>query len=336
MAQDASVRREEGARTTVVRWADGSPADQPDALADVVERWRGDALPEPVALDAETAAALEALGYLTATVTPPENPPDPRDRIESLSALHAAETLPLEERLPRLIALVEREPEMVDAAISLSLAQAELGQVDAARATTRGVLQKWPDHPTALFNAAAMALDASDGNEALLLARRLLALNPKDARGWRIAVAVHALQGEVDAMRDAAREGLAVAPDDPNLHYLLALAETQGGDPDVGIEHLEAARKNGSEAPDLDLWLGVAHERAGRIDEATTHYRTATRTMPHDARPWAMAGWMLYKADRCEEAWPFLVNLLKRGAGKDPKVSEAAARCRDAVQSKKR
>ena len=120
------------------------------------------------------------------------------------------------------------------------------------------MLQRWPDHPTALFNASAMALDASDGNEALLLARRLLALNPKDARGWRITVAVHALQGEVDAMRDAAREGLAVAPDDPNLHYLLALAETQGGDPDLGIEHLDAARKNGSEAPDLDLWLTPA------------------------------------------------------------------------------
>ena len=336
MAQDAALRREEGARTTVVRWTDGTVSDQADALAEVVASWRGAALPEPVALDAETAAALEALGYLTTTVAAPENPPDPRDRIDALSALHAAETLPAEARLARLTTLVAQEPEMVDAAISLSLVQAELGQIDAARATTRAVLQRWPDHPTALFNASAMALDASDGNEALLLARRLLALNPKDARGWRITVAVHALQGEVDAMRDAARQGLAVAPDDPNLHYLLALAETQGGDPDLGIEHLDAARKNGSEAPDLDLWLGVAHERAGRIDEAATHYRTATRTMPHDARPWAMAGWMLYQADRCEEAWPFLVNLLKRGAGKDPKVAEAAGRCSAVVEANKR
>ncbi len=336
MAQDATVRREEGARITVVQWVDGTVSPKVDLLAEVVEQWQGDALPEPAALDAETTAALEALGYVTTTVTPPEDPPDPRDRIESLSALHAAETLPPSARMARLLDLVEREPDMVDAAISLSLVQAELGQVDAARATTRRVLQRWPDHPTALFNAAAMALDASDGNEALLLARRLLALNDQDARGWRIVVAVHALQGDVDSMRDAAREGLAVAADDPNLHYLLALAETQGGDPDQGIVHLEAARRHGSEAPDLDLWLGVAHERAGRIDEATVHYQTATRTMPHDARPWAMAGWMLYKADRCEEAWPFLVNLLKRGAGKDPKVAEASSRCRDAVQAKGR
>jgi arylsulfatase A-like enzyme/tetratricopeptide (TPR) repeat protein len=334
MARDSEVRREQGARSTVVRVADGSPAENADALADVVAKWRGESLPEPAAIDPETAAALEALGYLTTAAPLPENPPDPRDRIDVLTALHAAETLSAPDRLPRLRALVAEEPDMVDAAIALSLAEAETGDVAAARQTTRSVLLKWPDHPTALFNAAALALDAGDGTEALLLARRLLALNDQDARGWRIVVAVYALQGEVDSMRDAAEKGLAVAPDDPNLHYLLALAETQGGDPKVGIEHLEAARKHGSEASDLDLWLGVANERAGNVDAALEHYRTATRTMAHDARPWAMAGWMLYKADRCAEAWPFLVNLVKRGAGGDPKVAEAAARCRPADNKK--
>jgi len=328
MAQDASVRREQGARTTLVSWADDTPATPPELLADVIQQWQGDGLPEPAAIDPETAAALEALGYLTTAAPVPDSPPDPRDRISVLTQLHAAETLPVADRLPRLEALVAAEPGMIDAAIALSLAQAEAGQPEAARRTTRAVLQKWPDHPTALFNAAALALDAGDGTEALLLARRLLAQNPSDARGWRMAVAVHALQGEVDQMRDAARAGLEVAPDDPNLHYLLALAETQGGDPALGIEHLEAARKHGSEAADLDLWLGVAHERSGHIDKAVTYYTNATRSMPNDARPWVMAGWMLYKAERCSEAWPFLVNVVRRGAGKDPKVAEATAACR--------
>ena len=331
MAQDATLRRVEGARATVVTWADGADAARPEALADVVARWRGDGMPEPAAIDPETAAALEALGYLTTRAVVPADPPDPRDRIEVLTALHAAETLPVDARIPRLEALVAAEPGMIDAAIALSLAQAEQGDLPGARRTTRAVLQSWPDHPTALFNAAALALDAGDGAEALLLARRLLALNGQDARGWRLSVAVHALSGDVDAMRDAARQGLAVAPDDPNLHYLLALAETQGGDPDVGVTHLEAARQHGSEATDLDLWLGVAHERAGRVDMAVKHYRDATRSMPGDGRPWAMAGWMLYKADRCAEAWPFLVNVVKRGAGRDPKVAEATAACQAAA-----
>jgi len=327
MAQDSHHRREEGARSSVVRW-DGSPGDpDPTVLADVVQQWRGDDRPEPSTLDAETAAALEALGYLTTVAEVPDNPPDPRDRILVLSRLHAAESLPLDQRVVKLEALVREEPEMVDAAISLSLAQADSGDRVAARATTQAVLARWPEHPTALFNAAALALDAGDDGETLALSKRLLAINPRDGRGHRLAVAVYAGRGEVDQMMGAARAGLAVSPDDPNLHYLLALAETQGGDPVVGISHLEAARSNGSKAADLDLWLGVAHERAGRIDEAAKHYRQATRSMPKDPRPWAMAGWMFYEAERCEEAWPFLVNVAKRGAARDPKVAEAMRAC---------
>ena len=71
----------------------------------------------------------------------------------------------------------------------------------------------------------------------------------------------------------------------------------------------------------------MAHERSGNIDAAVKHYDQATRSMPNDGRPWAMAGWMLYKADRCPEAWRFLVNVVKRGAGKDPKVAEAVKAC---------
>ena len=102
----------------------------------------------------------------------------------------------------------------------------------------------------------------------------------------------------------------------------------------VGLTHLEAARTHGSQASDLDLWLGVANERAGRIDQAVKHYRDATRTMPRDARPWAMAGWMLYQAQRCEEAWPFLVNVAKRGASRDPKVAEALRGCDPKTKAK--
>lgn len=328
MAQDGTHRLELGARSHTTLWRTGATAKPEPALSKAVDAWRGELRPEPAAIDPETAAALEALGYLTTQARVPDNPPDPRDRVEALSALHAAEVLPAEQRVPVLTALVDQEPGMVDAALALSLAQAEVGDRDAARATTRTVLSTWPDHPTALFNAAALALDAQDHAEALALSERLRQLNPQDARGWRLAVAVLAGLGEVDAMRDAARSGLDVAADDPNLHYLLAIAEVQGGDPAVGLHHLEQARVHGSEATDLDMWMGVAAERSGQLDEAVEHYRRATRSMPNDARPWAMAAWMLYQAERCEEAWPFLVNLARRGASRDPKVAEAMAACK--------
>ena len=80
-------------------------------------------------------------------------------------------------------------------------------------------------------------------------------------------------------------------------------------------------------ANDIDLWMGVAHERAGNIDAAKKAYELATRANTGDLRPWAMAGWMLYKADRCPEAWSFLVNVARRGGAADPKVQEAMAAC---------
>ena len=96
----------------------------------------------------------------------------------------------------------------------------------------------------------------------------------------------------------------------------------------MGADHLVLARKHNTKAKDIDMWLGVAHERAGNFNIATKHYDKATRTMPGDLRPWAMAGWMLYKEGRCEEALPFLINVAKRGASRDPKVREALAGCR--------
>ncbi len=328
MAQDGQFRREEGARVTLVDWT-GANQEPPSAaiLEDVIAALRGTLDQRPAPIDSETAAALEALGYLTVTAPIIDNPPDPRDRIDTLSALHAAEAQPLEVRLPLLEALVASEPDLIDAEISLSLARAEAGDRAGAREATRAALQRWPDHPTGLFNAAALALEAGDFAESQLLVRRLLAINPQDARGWRMLVAVNASTGDVAAMKEAAVSGLNVAPEDPNLHYLLALAEVQGGDPAVALDHLAAARRFGSQATDIDLWTAIAHERIGQIDDAMRAYQAATRSMPNDGRPWAMAGWMLYQAGRCADAWPFLVNVAKRGASRDPKVMEAMQAC---------
>ncbi len=126
---------------------------------------------------------------------------------------------------------------------------------------------------------------------------------------------------------DVASRGVAVAPEDPNLHYLLALAEVQEGDPMAAVTHLKAAREHGSEARDIDLWLGVAHQRAGRIDEAVPHYDAATRSMAGDPRPWAMAGVMLWKAGRCPEARPYLINVARRGGAQDPQIRQGLIEC---------
>ena len=335
-AQDGSWRLERGARDALFDWrsdpAGKTVVTEPEALArlePVIEAGRGTEAPTPGTVEPEQAAALQALGYLTEVVEPPRaDAPDPRDRIDRFARMNLAAGL--EDPAAAIVALeglVKQEPQMQDARIALGLARARAGDLEGALADTVAVLNQQPNHPLAINNAGTLARQLGRDDEALLWAKRLIALNPRDIRGYRLEAVVMVDKKDIHGVLDATRSGLELVPEDPNLHYLAALAEIEAGDPLAGVSHLEAARKNNSKANDLDMWFGVAYERAGKIDEAKAAYEAATRSMPQDLRPWAMAGWMLYKAGRCPDALPFLVNVAKRGAAGDPKVMEGLGAC---------
>ena len=335
MAQDLDARVEQGRYTTRFAWS-GDPAgaapervtlDPAHPLARTLSRFTGEGVPEPGPVPADQAAALAALGYVSTRVEPGDDVPDPRDQIGVLAALHAAEALPADRAIPALERLLSQAPQMADARLSLALKRAEAGDAAGALADTEAVLADHPDHPTALSNAAALARDLDQPDKTLAFADRMRAVNPQDPRGYRLAAAVHVDREDAPAVLDICRAGVAVAPDDPHLNYLLGLAEVQAGDPLAGVEHLRAAREHGTQATDIDLFIGAGYQRAGRIEEALAAYEAAVRSMPGDVRPWAMAGWMLYKADRCEDAQPFLVNVARRGGAGDAKVQEALRAC---------
>ena len=335
MAMDASERLERGAQDQAHAWPQDpwgttAAAATPTELGAAIDRWKGADDPTPGPIDSETAAALQALGYVSTPASETTGDlPDPRDRIDAVSRLQAAGQLGPMARERALEELLDREPDMADAWIELALTRTELGELDAAWEANETVLRRWPDHPLALSNAGVLARMRGESDLAVELARRMQTLNPNDARGYRLEATVLVEQEDAPGVLAVTRKGLEVAPEDPNLHYLYALAEVQAGDPLAALPHLEAARQHGSRATDIDLWLGVANERGGRIDQAKKHYEDATKSMPGDPRPWAMAGWMLYKADRCDEAMPFLINIARRGAARDPKVAEAVKACQD-------
>jgi len=333
MATDGTHRVERGVGSRLIEAAtDPAGAEatviETHPLETTLDRWRGEGTPTPGPVPGDQAAALEALGYLTVQVAPTGALADPRDQIGVLSALQAAEAHPDPTTRQRaLTAIVEQHPDMVDARISLSLTRAEAGDLEGAWSETQAVLERWPDHPTALSNGGFLARALGQPDEAKRLARRMRHLNPQDPRGYRLEAAVLVEQEDALGVLEVTRAGVAVAPEDPNLHYLLALAEIQEGDPLDGVTHLQAAREHGSEASDIDLWLGVASQRAGRVDDAVGHYDTATRTMAGDPRPWAMAGVMLWKAGRCPEARPYLINVARRGGAQDPQIRQGLLDC---------
>ena len=336
MAQDEAHRLISGVYDQGCSWVDDPgcavPVDAQPRLQQALAQTKAAPLPTAGQPDAETAARLAALGYLSgpppATSTPGE---DPRVLVEAQRQVAEAEALAdPAARAVALAALVKARPGLIDARLALSRAELERGRVAEARRVLDALLGQAPDHLTALNNASALARLAGDPDAALAWAGRMMAINPNDPRGYRLAVAVHVDRDDKAAVRAVASRGLAAAPDDPNLRYLAGIAEIQAGDPRVGIQHLEHARRVGTRATDLDLWLGLAAERAGDIDAAVRSYEAATRSMDGDLRPWGMAGVMLAKAGRCAEARPYLQNVSRRGGAGHPDVRAAVARCAEA------
>lgn len=336
MAQDQRFRVELGTYASTHDWtadpmglrASREPNPATAALLALATATRGEGVPTPGALSAEQIAALTALGYLSETMVAPAQPADPRDQIAVLTELRAAELETDKRRaLARLYKLLDANPELVDAWLELSLVHAGLGDLGAALADAESALRVSPQHTSALFNASSLALQLERFDEALRYARQIQAINPKDARGWRLETAVHVRQKNAAEVIRAGGRGLDVAPTDPNLHYLVGLAEVEAGDPARAYDHFQAAARGDSRALDLPLWTAYALDRAGRIDEALPWYDKATVAVPSDARPWALAGVMLANAGRCEEAKRYLVNLARRGGGRDPQVAAAMKTC---------
>ncbi len=333
MVQTDSLRVERGANDRITDWpADPSgaavrTAAAPAELDALLKALQGEGSPRPGSITGDQAAALEALGYLASAVELPPDAPDPRDQVDFVTKLQSAEAAPPERAIPMLESLVAGAPLVVDVQLSLALKRVEAGDLEGALRETKQLLLRSPDHTLALANAAFLSRALKRPAETLQYAERLQTLNPMDPRGYRLAAAVHVDQDDAVKVLEVAGAGVAVAPEDPNLNYLLGLAEVQAGDPLVGVEALRAAREHGSRAGDLDLWIGAGLQRGGKIEEARQAYDAASRAMLGDPRPFAMAGWMLYKADRCEDARGYLINAAKRAGAADERLREALAAC---------
>jgi len=334
--QDGRLRLRLGPSTALID-LDADPAElsldpvDEHPLLEIATGSLGDAAPAPAPLSSEQAARLAALGYVEPVEAPEDGRDalaDPRDKVAVLARLHALEAEPdPAEAVRGLQALVAEEPQLVDARLSLALALVSAGRGVEALEATMAILEQQPRHTMAISNAATLCRTLGRTDQGVELARRLQAINPQDPRGYRLEVTFH-----VDAERPAevvraAEAGLAVEPGDPQLLYLYGLALIFLDRHDDAVVALEAAQAAGSRAGDIQLYLGTAYDRLGKIEHATAAYRAYTRTHPDDLRGVAASAWMLYKADDCEQAAPLLVNLVERGHRSDPRIKEAYLAC---------
>lgn len=326
--QNKEQRYEDGEYTVSFNWRTGEKLPPLGEDLILLTSFFGESIPLPGQIEGNQADALAALGYLSDTIPLDlETAPDPRSKMAILSRLHIAEALAPNEAIPLLEDILQDAPGLIDAHLSLSLKLSEIKEQGAALEHCQLILEQYPNHSTALNNAAILAQSMGESVLSLGYATHLQSINPKDVRGYRIEASIHVKNEEPQQVIRVATQGLAVSPEDPNLHYLLALAYVFEAKPSLAIPSLLAAKQFGSRANDISLWLAIATERTGDIDGAMILYEKAAQEMVGDLRPWVMGGVMLVKAKRCEDAEPFLINAAHRGAIADPNVQSAVQKC---------
>jgi tetratricopeptide (TPR) repeat protein len=248
--------------------------------------------------------------------------------MEALTHLSAAEAMDdPTAAIAILESLVAAHPTMVDAQISLAFQRAASGDLSGAYADTLGVLKRWPQNPTALFNGAFLALQLGEEERALQLAGQMIDINAMDPRGYRLQAAVWTQRESPQEVLEVTQAGLKIAPEDPNLLYLSGMASKLLDQPLGAIPLLEKATRFGSKADDIPLQIAHAYELAGLIDEASQAYQNAAKKMPDDPRPRAMGGLMLAEADRCDEARELLYPLVPHKLRLEMRLQNAMEHC---------
>ncbi len=302
-----------------------------DLSADPAERLQGAASPplstiamqrgcedSPV-LSYSNTEKLRMLGYMEGAGELPEGD------FSALARLYAAEAEGDPAKAELLYrALLQEQPRLWRAWDGLAVVVAAQGRYSEALE-----LLKNPEIPVTsglLAQRGRLALGLGHSEEALQIAQQLQKEQPRSPEGYQLEVLLRLQQEEIAAMEAAALRGLAVAPGDPRLLYGLGLARLRQRRDAEALESLLAAQKAGSDADQLEMYIGSIHERAGRLNEALAAYSRWRDRRPADSRAWAAPAWMLYQNGNCVDARPLAQGALQI-QGTDARMSDILAHC---------
>ena len=108
--------------------------------------------------------------------------------------------------------------------------------------------------------------------------------------------------GEDRQAERVTRELLHQAPNHPFGHAQLAMIAYRAGDPAAAIRHIDRAIALEGGIADFHNVAAVAHEAAGRLEEALPFYRRALELAPDSAGLYSNLGTALMNLRRLEEA----------------------------------
>jgi tetratricopeptide (TPR) repeat protein len=173
------------------------------------------------------------------------------------------------------------------------------GNETAARGALDAMLARCPDHPEALRVYALLHLRAQRPAQAHALLRQVLAQWPDYALAWLDLGNLQRATGDADGALDSWQRASALAPEAPMPWFNLGRYRQYVGHTAAAVDALQHARALAPDFVPAAVLLGDALVHAGRLDEASTHYRHALNLHP-----------------ACGDAWRGLANIKTRPLSK--------------------
>jgi choline-sulfatase len=270
------------------------------------------------AVDAETAARLEALGYLGGgTTAPAPTGRDPKDGIGLVTRLgrngmSVARTDP-QKAIRELTALLAEDPGMLVVLRTRAVAYETAGQYEAAIRDLRALERKGAlsaEDSVVLGDSLRLAGRA---REAAAVLEETARKNPRFAQPWLSLAAIHVTEKRLDDAARAYDAVLAITPDQTEaLRGLGDLALMRGDQVEAERRYARILDIDAADPGALSK-LGVVRVRQGRAEEGIALFRRAVEREPKNAETLLYLAGALASSGRPAEAIPFFERSIAAG-----------------------
>jgi tetratricopeptide (TPR) repeat protein len=238
-------------------------------------------------VDPDLQEKLSALGYVASDNSAAPMPgvketgADPKDKVEVVNLLHAAEIdkeeMRFREAIPLLEQVIAKEPTLPIAYLQLGTAYTAVGDYEKAVPILRKAAELRPDLTVPRYQLGSALFETGDFAGAAAELETAVARLPDWAEARFLLATTYA---RLDRMPDAIREYQKVIEARPNhygAHLLLGRAQALTGDPESALPNLTKAAEIQPKSPEPHRFLADAYAQLGRASDAQRERAEAQR-----------------------------------------------------------
>ncbi|HEV2983979.1 MAG TPA: sulfatase-like hydrolase/transferase [Vicinamibacterales bacterium] len=242
-----------------------------------------------VDVDPDARSRLAALGYVGTFVTTPiadrSRLADPKDKIELFNLVNTArerihDGKDSEGGLKALREVVSKDPQMIDAWLMMGNEYSRRRELTRALECFQKALALKPDYDLAVFNMANVYRTLGRDDDALIGYRRLIELDPRNARAHQEAGQVLVDHDKLDEAQKELNRALELQPAMAAARNTLGALRLKQGDVAAGEREIRAALEQKASLRLAHFNLALAAEQRGDFTRAISEYRREIELYP--------------------------------------------------------